>query len=268
MSKSRGNVVTPMPLVEEYGPDALRYWALNGRPGVDTALDEGQMKVGRRLAIKVLNASKFALGVMGDTGAEGAVTNALDRSMLRALDATIADATAAFDGYDYARALELSERFFWGFCDDYVELVKQRAYGASGEEGASSARAALGTALSALLRLFAPHLPFVTEEVWSWWNDGSVHRAAWPAPGSPDRSAVVYGCATSVLGEIRKAKTTAKRSMRAPVERVLVRDTGERLDALAAALDDLQLAGTVTGSIDLVEADAFAVEVDLADDDS
>jgi valyl-tRNA synthetase len=268
MSKSKGNVVTPVEYFDRFGSDAVRYWAQNGRPGVDTAFDEGQIKIGRRLAIKILNASKFALGVIGD-GAPGEVTEALDRSMLRSLIDLVEDATGAFEGYDYSRALERAERFFWGFCDDYVELVKQRAYGAGDQGGAASARRALELALSTLLRLFAPHLPFVTEEVWSWWQDGSIHRASWPDPeplraDTGDAERLTYRVAADVLGEIRKAKTSCQKSLRAEVELAVVRDTAERLEALRAALADVHQAGRVR-DMDLVPADEFAVEVDLSE---
>jgi valyl-tRNA synthetase len=276
MSKSKGNVVTPMGLLEQYGSDAVRYWAASGRPGTDTAFDEGQMKVGRRLAIKILNASKFALGVIGDgdgnAGGPDAVTEPLDRALLAALADLVDEATVAFESYDYARALERSERFFWGFCDDYVELVKQRAYGVAGDDAAASARAALLLALDALLGLFAPHLPFVTEEVWSWYRDGSIHRSAWPdsAPlraAAGDAAIDVYVVAAEVLGAVRKAKSEARRSMRADVDRVVVRDTAHRLSALAAALDDVREAGRVA-TVETDVADTPAVEVELAESDA
>jgi valyl-tRNA synthetase len=278
MSKSKGNVVTPLPLLEQHGSDGVRYWAASGRPGVDTAVDEGQMKVGRRLAIKVLNASRFALSrVAGDEipGAEFATTP-LDLAMLGALGAVVTEATDAFEAYDYARALERTEAFFWTFCDDYLELVKGRAYGDASQAGPASARAALSLALSVLLRLLAPFLPFVTEEVWSWWHEGSVHRAPWPGldelptgarsplDGGGGSGESVLDAVSSVLGEIRRAKTTAKRSMRAPVARLTVVDDERRLDLIRQGESDLRDAGAVV-ALDL-RAGPPLVEVELGED--
>ena len=249
MSKSKGNVVTPLPLIESHGADALRYWAASGRPGTDTAVDDSQMKVGRRLAIKILNASKFSLGRLGDHGVPtiDAVTAPSDVDMLGELAELIAEATAAFDAYDYARALERTEGFFWRFCDDYVELVKSRAYGEPSDPGTASAQAALATALSVVLRLFAPFLPFVTEEVWSWWQTGSVHTSAWPTADectpAADRTVGVFPVAAEVLGAIRKEKTAAKRSMRTAVTEVEVTDSNSTLALVTLAASDVCDAG-------------------------
>jgi valyl-tRNA synthetase len=251
MSKSRGTVVTPLPLLEEHGADGVRYWAASGRPGVDTAADVGQMRVGRRLAIKVLNVSKFVLDRVGGgiPGAE-AVVAPLDLAMLARLADTVSEATTAFEAYDYARALERTEAHFWSFCDDYVELVKARAYSDPAAPGPASARAALALALSVQQRLLAPFLPFVSEEVWSWWHEGTVHRSPWPRLSEvPDEATgagpAVLDVVASVLSEIRRAKTAAKRSMRARVVTLRVVDDPERLSLLRQAEDDLRAAGGV-----------------------
>jgi valyl-tRNA synthetase len=274
MSKSIGNVVTPMPLVDEYGPDALRYWACNGRPAVDTAVDFGIMKIGRKLAIKILNASKFTLNIASEqpssTDDLALVTNPLDRSMLVTLADLVDDATTAFDAFDYARALERTERFFWSFCDDYVELVKGRAYGGAGAAPAASAAVGLRAALSTLLRMFAPIMPFVTEEVWSWFESGSVHRAGWPG-GSPlrldDADPLVFAVVAEVLAAVRKEKSEQKRSLRTPAVRVVVHDTAERLAALARGESDLCEAGKI-GSLTTETSAELRVEVELAPPDA
>lgn len=262
MSKSRGNVVTPTPLIEEYGAEAIRYWACNGRPGVDTAVDFGVMKIGRRLAIKLLNASRFALGFADDVD-ESAITEALDRSMLASLAGVVDQATRAFEAYDYARALEVTEKSFWDWTDDYLELVKTRAYGDGPR--ATSAHAALQVALGAYLRLFAPFLPFVTEEIWSWWRDGSVHRSTWP--GESDFEAYagdpgVIDMTAEVLSAVRRAKSDAKVSMRAEVESVSVVTDASGIEFLRQAESDL-LAAARAESIYYSEGE-FSVESVLA----
>jgi len=275
MSKSKGNVVTPLDLLDKHGSDAVRYWAANGRPGTDTAFDDGQMKNGRRLAIKIMNASRFALGFGTDSGTPlavdpEAITDPLDRAMLLGLAGLVDEATQAFDGFDYARALERTEAWFWTFTDDHVELVKSRAYEGD-EAGAESARHALRLALSTLLRLFAPFLPFVTEEVWSWWRGGSVHRQTWPTSDKLRDAATVDGehvdpttaaVAAAALAEIRRHKTTEKRSLATPVTACTLTDTAERLALLRPVLRDVTAAARATG-IDLVEGNALSAEVTL-----
>ncbi len=231
MSKSKGNVVTPLALLEEHGSDGVRYWAASGRPGADTAFDTNQMRVGRRLAIKILNASKFALG---NAEPQGTIHHPVDRAMIRTLAALVDEATAAFEAYDYARVLQRTESFFWRFCDDYLELVKGRRYGEQGGDAAGSANTALVAALSTLLRLFAPFLPFVTEEVWSWWRDGSIHAAAWPTSAEllalvADHTEPVrqlderaYQWAADVLFEVRKQRSEAKQPLKVPITRVSI----------------------------------------------
>ena len=251
MSKSKGNVVTPLPLIETHSADAVRYWAASGRPGTDTAIDESQMKVGRRLAIKILNASKFVIGRLeGHAIPEiDAVTAPIDLDLLGQLRELVAEATEAFEAFDYARALERTESFFWKFCDDYVELVKVRAYGDPSDNATRSARASLAATLSTLQRLFAPFLPFTTDEVWRWWQTGSVHTTAWPTVQelSPAAETIegIYETVSNVLAVVRREKTATKRSMRTVVTSLIVSDTEERISEIKAASSDLCDAGGV-----------------------
>jgi valyl-tRNA synthetase len=249
MSKSKGNVVTPMGLLEEHGSDGVRYWAASGRPGMDTAFDTGQMKVGRRLAIKLLNASKF---VLSRPEPVGPVTHLLDKGLLTSLRTLIDDATRALDGYDYARALQLTESFFWSLCDNYLEMVKSRRYGDHGHEAAASANATLRCALSVLNRLFAPYLPFAAEEVWSWWQTGSVHRAAWPDVSETDRVAApdseaqrALDAAIDLLGEVRRVKSVEKRPLKARIDVAEVRWSVQAVALLKEIEIDLRTAAGV-----------------------
>ncbi|ACZ30156.1 tRNA synthetase valyl/leucyl anticodon-binding protein [Xylanimonas cellulosilytica DSM 15894] len=280
MSKSKGNVVTPLGLLEQHGSDAVRYWAASARLGTDAAYDEGQMKIGRRLAIKVLNASKFVLEFGRDqqTGVgeivldPSLVTVELDRAMLAGLAAVVDTATEALEAYDHTRALEVTETFFWTFCDDYLELVKDRAYGdadaAQVTAGTTSARTALALALDTMLRLLAPYLPYATEEVWSWWREGSVHRAAWPvsaplraAAGSADPAQLAH--AGNALAALRKIKSEAKVAMKTPILSVTLAVPATSLDAVRSAIEDIRGAGRVQGPSELVETAAGQGDPDV-----
>jgi valyl-tRNA synthetase len=277
MSKSKGNVVTPIDLLRSHGSDGVRYWAGRARQGVDTAFDEGQMKIGRRLAIKILNASKFALG-FGQAPADPAgrlaadpsvVTQALDRALLAELAQVVETATAAYEQMDYARALEVTEPFFWTFCDDYIELVKERAHGnsPSGQAGADSARAALAITLEVLLRLFAPVIVFATEEVWSWWREGSVHTQPWPE-AAPLRDAaggqdpVLLDTLSELAIAVRRIKSDAKVSQRTPLVRVTVQVPADRTAMAEAGREDLIALGRIE---DLTLAGGDVDEVTTSD---
>jgi valyl-tRNA synthetase len=260
MSKSKGNTRTPDDLLRQYGSDGVRYWAASARPGVDLAFSDGQMKVGRRLATKVLNASRFVLGLAEDE-TPGEVTEALDRSMLARLAGVVRAATDALTEYDHTAALVATEAFFWEFCDDYIELVKNRAYGDG--PGAASARAALTRALDTLLRLFAPFLPYVTEEVWSWWRAGSVHRAPWPhASAMEGGDEQVMAVVAGALSRVRRAKSDRSVSMRTEVVRATVTAPPDVLERLATAAGDLRAAGRIA-TLDLTAGEDLTVDCQI-----
>ena len=264
MSKSKGNVVTPADILHQHGSDAVRYWAASSRLGTDAAFDPQnptQIKIGRRLAIKILNAAKFVLSFPVPEGAE--VTHALDASMLATLDGVVRDATKALDAYDHARALEVTESFFWTFCDDYLELVKERAYDRS-DVGQASAALALRIAVDTLLRLFAPVLSFASEEAWSWFNDGSVHTADWPRPLGIDGDPAVLTAVGEALIGIRRAKTEAKASQKTPVTRMTIAAPAASVALLEVAEGDLKAVGRIA-EIHYSDADALVVaDIELA----
>lgn len=274
MSKSKGNVVTPMGLLEEHGSDAVRYWAACAKLGTDAAFEVGQMKIGRRLAIKILNASKFALS-FGDPQTPvdlnpANVTWDVDRAVLAGLADVIDRATVALEAYDHTRALETTESFFWTFCDDYLELVKDRAYADETDAaGAASARTTLALALDAMLRLFAPVLPFATEEVWSWWRDGSVHRQPWPSSETLRHTAAavtfdVVVAAGTALAAVRKVKSAAQVSQRTPIDTITLTVPPTVGTHVQAALADLRAAARINGELTLtVEAGDTVTATDV-----
>ncbi|QEE61463.1 valine--tRNA ligase [Salinibacterium sp. dk2585] len=270
MSKSKGNVVTPAGMLDDHGSDAVRYWAASSRLGTDAAFDPQnpkQIKIGRRLAIKVLNASKFAYSYELP-GGEHDITNPLDRDVLAELDQVIATATHAFDEFDHARALETTEQFFWTFCDDYLELVKERAYGASTPEGQASAVLTLRAAVDTMLRLLAPFLPFATEEVWSWTHESSIHAAEWPAPRGTEAPTGILPAVSAALIGIRRAKTDAKASQKTPVTSATIAAPEEQLSLLRLAEDDLKAVGRIAELSFVVGEELAVIDIVLEEQPS
>lgn len=268
MSKSKGNTVVPTEIIDQFGADAVRWRAAMARPGMDSPFDKAQMKVGRRLAMKILNASKFVLG-FGEGGQVCDITNPADLSMLAGLRELIAEATEAFDKFNYTAALEVCEQFFWTFCDDYLELIKERAYDSEGADnaGALSARTALRLALDVMLRLFAPFLPFVTEEVWSWWKDGSVHTSSWPtadevpATGDVDLMSDV----SAALVELRGVKSTHKVPMRTPILSARISAPASVIANLKAVESDLTKVSKTESLTFLTGGDKLVLEAELGE---
>ncbi len=261
MSKSKGNVVTPMHLLDEYTSDGVRYWAAGARLGMDTAFDEKVLKIGKRLVTKIYNAGKF---VLSQAGPRAAIDVELDRAFVARLRDLVTRVTASFDAFDYAHALQDAEAFFWhDFTDTYLELVKHRAR----DDGGGSAIAALRLGLGVLLRLFAPVLPYVTDEVWSWvfaeeTGHASIHRAPWPSleelaavPAPADAGS--FDVAVACLAAINKAKSEAGVSPGRSVARLALAAHPETLASLAAVQADVLRSARVEGAHELLAHDAL-----------
>jgi len=256
MSKSHGNVVTPEPLLDQYGADSVRYWAARARLGVDTAYDEQVFKVGKKLCTKLFNASKFAIGRFDGVDAAlltpDKIVTETDRAVVAELRPLIERASKAFEAFDYAQALSLVEDFFWRtFCDNYLELAKSRTYEETLTEGRLSACATLRLMHRVLVRLLAPFIPYITEEVWNWaYKDDagmhpSVHRSPWPtleefAAVPAPKGEQTYAATVAVLDAVRKAKAEANVSMAAPVAKVCITAAPNVMALLESTLEDIQ----------------------------
>jgi valyl-tRNA synthetase len=264
MSKSKGNVVVPTEIIQRYGADAVRWRAASTRPGTDTPFDEAQMKVGRRLVLKLFNAGNFVLGLNPQSAEHSKIDQPIDRAMLAELRSVVTAATSQLEKFEYATALEIIERFFWRFCDYYIELVKDRAYG---EDASESCKAALLLALSTQLRLFAPYMPFVTEELWSSFREGSIHKQAWPAQSEFDNHDLAAGTraydrACEAIAAVRQARGVAKLSLRDPVLELAAHGPVEDLELLRSSERDLRMAARVD-SFSYVVSDSAEVTFDV-----
>ena len=277
MSKSKGNVITPQSLIETYSADAIRYWAARAKLGQDTIYDETMFSTGKRLSTKVFNASRFVMMQLSEAATSPEkITEPVDRAWAQEMRTLIETSTKHFESYDYAQALIEIEQRFWDFCDNYLELVKARAYQARDKAEGQSAIATLEWTLKTFLRLLAPFMPYVCEEVWSWrfkgtGKDASVHTTAWPkadeiAPKS-EGTARVYETASQILLRVRGAKSSQQKSLKWPVQKLRVEGTPEQIKAFESVRADLLEAGQVqlaeTGALASGQSE-LQVTVDLA----
>lgn len=277
MSKSQGNVVTPEPMLDDYGADSVRYWAGRARLGVDTAHDEQMFKVGKKLCMKMFNASKFVLGRFegidaADLGSDK-ITMESDRAAIAEIRPLIERATKAFDDFDYSQSLQLTEDFFWAmFCDNYIELAKSRTYDEELSAERLSAAASLRLIHRALVRMLAPFIPYITDEVWHWAYSGdadmhdSVHRSPWPTldefASIPEPSnAKSWSAALEVVDAVRKYKAAEQVSVKAPIEEARIQHNEAFIESVTFVLGDLMEMLSVN-NFDLA-VDASATELTL-----
>ena len=269
MSKSKGNVVTPArhPRAST-APTRVRYWAASSRLGTDAAFDPQnptQIKIGRRLAIKVLNAAKFVARRSRRARWRRGHRRARPRRCSRRSTASSARRRGRSTAYDHARALEVTETFFWTFCDDYLELVKERALRRAGCRRRPRPPLALRTALATLLRLFAPVLAVRDRGGVVVVNDGSVHtrRVARADSGIGGDPAVLSAVGAALIG-IRRAKTEAKASQKTPVTRMTIAAPSASVALMQLAEGDLSAVGRID-EITYADAEATAVSgIELA----
>jgi valyl-tRNA synthetase len=268
MSKSKGNVVTPMHLIENHSADAVRYWAAKAKLGADTAFEEKMMQQGRKLVVKIYNASKFVFMIVGNsTSADYTkdITSSMDKSWIAKLSDTVKAAKQSFENYDYSLALDAIETRFWDFCDNYVEIVKKRAY----SEDNGSAIATLKLSLDTFVKLLAPFCPFITEEVyqarpWKKTTDISVHKELWTSLDGLDKLAtdsLLYNTVSAVSTEIRKQKTLENKSQKNPVLNLTIKANEQTLTCLKGNDSDLLNVGNiVSGGIDYQQAEDLSIE--------
>lgn len=266
MSKSKGNVVLPTDVLDQYGSDAVRYWAASARLGVDATADPNVWREGKRLVTKIRNAGRLVLGYEGEAGT---IAHPLDRALVARLSDLIQHATVRWDDYDHAGAVAATETFFWSdFCDNYLELSKSRAYARDG-----SALAALRLSLDVLLRLFAPVVPYVSEEIWhsARRGSGSIHVASWPDPTEiPDgEDEGRFETVVAVMTHIRKIKSEAKVSMKTPVDHLEVRGPAPHLELIRPMMDDITATAHVRGYelLDRDVGDGLVVSARLGEPD-
>ena len=275
MSKSSGNVVTPEALIKQYSADGVRYWAGKSKLGQDTIYNPQAFSVGKRLATKIFNVGRFVKTILDKSSTDisstdilSSVSEVTDRMFLETLFDTVTLVKDSFEKYDYATALSLSEELFWKYCDYYVELVKGRAYNSPEKSAAKmSAMSSLLTSTRTFLLLFAPIMPYVTEEVWSvlFPDAQSIHRTAWPVGGMPKSTLMeAFPIVQKIMSDVRAVKSREKKAMSWPVKQMKVFADSKWLPILSQMRNDIASSCKVEDSaLEFIEAESVHCEVVL-----
>lgn len=274
MSKSKGNVITPMNLIEKYSSDAVRYWAGRARLGIDATFEEKVMDQGRKLCNKFFNASKFVFNIFNQSGIDANfdyvvnINNPLDRAWIAKMANTIKASRHLFEMNDYSGALDATEKLFWDFCDNYLEIVKGRAYSTDNTSAVSS----LMLSIDLFCLMFAPFMVFITEEVYQSrpWAHGSesVHTAMYPtadAYANMGADYELYAKIVSVVEQVRRAKSERQSSVKAPILALSLAGRKDDLDLISVAQDDLNRVLNITGAVkyNTTDADLQVADIEL-----
>ena len=276
MSKSKGNIVTPEKLMDAYSADALRYWAGRAGLGQDTVYDEQVFKTGQRLVTKIFNAARFVFLQTEQVsvshllkGDLKGITEAIDGAWMMFMGETYKKVSEFLENFKYDSALRLVEKTFWSFCDNYIELVKARTYQLKGEPGGISGALTLDCSLYLFLKMFAPFLPYITEEVWSWRYKGesdSIHLSPWEKGSSLtdqvslpfiqkkdlkktedtiQQSEEFLGVVFSILEQVRNQKASQRKSLSSPVENLILKGNFQQIEWFHFCKEDILRAGHI-----------------------
>ena len=232
MSKSKGNVIEPQDVIEKYGADCLRFWAAGSKLGDDLPFQEKDLVTGQKFITKLWNASKFAFMHLEDYGLEKPKLEVADKWILSKLSKIIKTSTESFKKYEYARTKAEVENFFWhSFCDNYLEIVKDRLYNPDkrGKEARVSAQFSLYNSLLAILKMMAPVMPFITEEIYHMHYAQkeklkSIHNSKWPDLKMVDEKSEKLGdVLVSAVQNVRKTKAERNMSLKVPVKKLMIK---------------------------------------------
>jgi len=258
MSKSKGNVIEPQQVINEYSADALRYWAASSKLGEDLPYQEKDVLTGKKTITKLFNASRFVFMNLKNYKPKKTALLETDKLFLSELNKLIKSCTNTFDKYEYSKAKFEADNFFWHvFCDNYLEIVKHRVYNGNKKEK-ESAFYTLYNSLLTILKLIAPIMPFITEEIYQTYfrkneKEKSIHISKWPEEFKVKVKDEIFGLMIKTISKVRQEKTKNRKPMNAEIELTLEKKDKTKLKDV---LEDLK---AVTNSKDIKEG-KFKVE--------